>query len=154
MKPSLSAGGGESTPDPDVDGGDVRLIDTSVWIRADRKKQKEFQQRLKGLVIAGTAYICWPIHVELLIGAKDQDSFSSLDEQLSVLPHLPMTDKTWRESANIGWKLARSGQTVPPIDLLIAATAIEHDMILWTVDSDFKRVGAVVDLRADWFGLN
>lgn len=150
MKPSSSTEDAESTAGPHVD---VRLVDTSVWIRADRKKQKELQERLKRLIVAGTAHICWPVRVELLIGAKDEERFQSLDEQLSVLPHLAITDQTWRESARVGQKLARSGQTVPLIDLLVASVAIESGMTLWTVDSDFERIEAVTKLRTDWFGL-
>lgn len=150
MKPSSDVEDAKSAPDPQVD---IRVVDTSVWIRADRKKQDDFRERLKALVVAGAAYMCWPVRVELLIGAKDEDKFQALDQQLSVLPHLSMTERTWRESARIGRKLARSGQTVPLIDLLIASAAIEAGMILWTVDSDFKRIEGVAGLRVDWYGL-
>lgn len=150
MKPSSSGEDTKSTAGPHVD---IYLVDTSVWIRSDRKKEKELRERLKRLVIEGTAYICWPVRVELLIGAKDEDKFRSLDETLSVLPHLPIADETWREAARMGQKLARRGQTVPLIDLLVASIAIESGMTIWTVDSDFKRVQAVTELRVDWFGL-
>jgi predicted nucleic acid-binding protein len=151
VRPSSRAEDAESAADPSVD---LRLIDTSVWIRADRRKQNEFRDRLKGLVISVSAYICWPVRVELLMGAKDEERFKVLDEQLSILPHLSMTDKTWLESASIGRKLARSGQTVPVVDLLIAAAAIEAGMTLWTVDTDFKRVQSVSDLQVDWYGVS
>jgi predicted nucleic acid-binding protein len=150
VRPSSSAEDAKSAPDPHLD---IRLVDTSVWIRADRRKQNEFRDRLKALVIAGSAYICWPIRVELLMGAKDEEKFQALDEQFSTMRHLSMTDQTWRESAGIGRKLARTGQTVPVVDLLIAAAAIEAGMTLWTVDSDFKRVEAASGLRVDWYGL-
>ena len=150
MKRSSSAEDAENEAGPHID---IRIVDTSVWIRADRKKKSEFQHRLKALVVAGTAHICWPVRVELLIGSKNDERFQTLDEQLSILPHLPITDIAWRESARIGQKLARSGQTVSLVDLLIAAAAIEANMTLWTVDGDFKRVAAVTDLHVDWYGF-
>ena len=133
--------------------GEVCLVDTSVWIRADRRRQKTIQDRLKALVITGSAYTCWPVRTELLIGAKDEKRFQALDEQLSALPLLSTADDTWRQTAQMGQKLARIGQTVPLIDLLISSIAIESSMTLWTVDSDFKRVEAISELRVNWFGM-
>lgn len=52
---------------PAVDLG-PRLVDTSVWIRADRKGHETLKDRLKELLVADFASICWPIRAELLIG--------------------------------------------------------------------------------------
>ena len=47
-----------------------RLIDTSIWIRADRKANGALKNRLSELLVAGSVWICWPIRAELLIGVK------------------------------------------------------------------------------------
>ena len=132
------------------------LVDTSIWIRADRtrQKQKGIQERLKTLVVSGSAHICWPIRTEILIGARDAAKFESLDQQLSALPDLPIVDQTWREAARLGRELARKGQAVPLIDLLVASIAIESGITLWTIDSDFRRVQSVRELRVDWSGMS
>ena len=129
-----------------------RLVDTSIWIRADRKGHEAIKDRLTGLVVAGSAWICWPIHTELLIGVKTPEHWAALDERLGSLEHAPVTDETWHQAAQLGHDLARKGQTVPLADLLIAVAAIELGLPLWTADSDFKRIATVVPLHLDWFG--
>jgi predicted nucleic acid-binding protein len=130
-----------------------RLVDTSVWIRADSTKHIETKERLVELTVAGLAWICWPIHTELLIGVKTPERWTELDEQLSALHHAPITDDTWRQAARLGRDLARQGRTVPLTDLLIAVAALDQEIPLWTADSDFKRIASVAPLHLDWFGL-
>jgi predicted nucleic acid-binding protein len=129
-----------------------RLVDTSVWIRADRKGHEDVRGRLTGLLGAGAAWICWPIRAELLIGVKSPENLGALDEQLAALHHASVTDDTWHQAARLGHDLARKGQTVPLADLLIAVAAMDQHLTLWTADSDFKRIATVAPLNLDWFG--
>src|SRR3990167_6112402 len=71
-----------------------RLIDTSIWIRADRKGQEVVKGRLAELLLAGSVWICWPIRAELLIGVKTPERWASLNEQLAALEQAPVTDRT------------------------------------------------------------
>lgn len=127
----------------------IRLVDTSIWIRADRPGHDSVRTRLRRLMVEGRVAICWPIRVEWLVGVKIKEGWSVLDEQLSALDHLPATDTTWHRAARIGHELARRGQTVPLPDLVIGAAAIEHGVPLWTVDSDFQRIAKVASLPLD-----
>ena len=129
-----------------------RLIDTSVWIRADRKGHDAMKDRLRELLIAGSVWICWPIRAELLIGIKTSERMAIINEQLAALEQATILDQTWNRAARFGHQLARKGQSVPLPDLLIAATALLHDLPLWSVDSDFKRIVAVAPLDLDLFG--
>ena len=130
-----------------------RLVDSSVWIRADRRRNEAVRNRLVALIGGGLTSICWPIHAELLVGVGDERQRKSLDERLSALDHIPVGEQTWSHAAEIGWRLSRLSQSVPMLDLVIAAVAIESNLILWTVDTDFKRVAATAPLRLDLFGL-
>lgn len=136
---------------PAVDLG-PRLVDTSVWIRADRKGHEALKDRLKELLVADFVSICWPIRAELLIGVKTPERWAILDEQLAALEQVSMTESTWSRAARLGHELARKGQSVPLPDLLIAATALLQGLTLWSVDSDFKRIAAVAPLDLDLFG--
>lgn len=138
---------------PVVDLG-PRLIDTSVWIRSDRKGHDSLRDRLKELLVGDLVSICWPIRAELLIGVKTPERWVSLDEQLAALEQVSITEATWSQAARLGHGLARKGQSVPLPDLLIAATALQHGLTLWTVDSDFKRIAAVAPLHLDLFGAD
>ncbi len=130
------------------------LVDTSVWIRADRRGHEAVKNRLRRLAVEGLVLMCWPIRVELLIGVKKSERWAALDEQLSAFEHVPVTDDTWHRAARLGYDLARRGQTVPLPDLVIAAAAMEQNVDLWTVDGDFKRIAGVGPLTVDWFGLH
>ncbi len=136
---------------PAVDLG-PRLIDTSVWIRADRKGHQDVTVRLQELLVAGNVWICWPIRAELLIGVRTPERWTILDEQLASLEQVAITESTWTRAARLGHELARKGQSVPLPDLLIAATALLHNLTLWSVDSDFKRIAAITPLKLDIFG--
>lgn len=136
---------------PAVDPG-PRLIDTSVWIRADRKGHEAVKSRLQELLVAGFVWTCWPIRAELLIGVKTVERWAILDEQLAALEQVSITESTWARAAHLGHELARKGQSVPLPDLLIAASALLHGLTLWTVDSDFKRIAAISPLKLDVFG--
>jgi len=137
---------------PAVDLG-PRLIDTSVWIRADRKAHDALKVRLRELLVAGSVWICWPIRAELLIGVKTPERWATLNEQLAALEQAPLSDQTWERAARLGQQLARKGQRVPLPDLLIAATALMYRLPLWSVDSDFKRIVSVAPLDLDLFGI-
>ena len=67
-----------------------RLIDSSVWIRADRKAHWALKNRLSELLVAGSVWICWPIRAELLIGVKTPERWATLNEQLAALEQAPI----------------------------------------------------------------
>lgn len=138
-------------PAPDLG---PRLIDTSVWIRADRKGHDALRDRLREHLVAGFVWICWPIRAELLIGVKTPERWATLNEQLAALEQLPILDQTWERAARLGHQLARKGQSVPLPDLLIAATALQYSLPLWSVDGDFKRIVTVAALDLDLFGAD
>jgi hypothetical protein len=122
------------------------LVDTSVWIRADRRSEAKTRQHLQSLIAEDRVWTCWPVRAELLIGEKKAERFAILDEQLAALAHAPVTEDAWRLAARVGSDLARTGRTVPMTDLVIAATAIQAGIPLWTVDADFERIASVSPL--------
>lgn len=82
LKPSSALDAVARMPAPDIG---PRLIDTSVWIRADRKGHDALKDRLRELLIAGSVWICWPIRAELLIGVKTPERWAIINEQLAAL---------------------------------------------------------------------
>ncbi len=73
-----------------------------------------------------------------------------LDELLQGLAILPFGADEARAAARIRLMLERSGRPIGPLDLLIAATAVEHGAIL--VTHNLKEFGRVRGLRLeDWY---
>lgn len=138
---------------PVVDLG-PRLIDTSVWIRSDRKGHEALRARLKELLVAGFVSICWPIRAELLIGVKTPERWTSLDEQLAALEQVSTTEEhghglpAWATS----W-IGRDKAFRCPI-CSSRPRLSQHSLPLWTVDGDFKRIATVAPLYLDWFGAD
>lgn len=72
----------------------------------------------------------------------------AIDEVLAAIDVLPWTNATARRYATVRAELERRGKPLGPLDLMIAAHAVEHDAILVTNDRAF---GAFPGLRVeDW----
>jgi len=65
----------------------------------------------------------------------------SLKEFLQAVTVLDLTEDVCRTYGEQKVKLLRTGTVIGGFDLLIAATALVHDLTLLTKDQDFKRVG-------------
>lgn len=73
-----------------------------------------------------------------------------LDQLLRSLAVLPFGVDEARAAARVRLALERSGQPIGPLDLLIAATTLEHGAIL--VTHNLKEFGRVPGLRVeDWY---
>ncbi|MFM5983310.1 MAG: type II toxin-antitoxin system VapC family toxin [Sphaerospermopsis kisseleviana] len=53
---------------------------------------------------------------------------------------LPIDEKTSEYYAIIYSQLRKKGKPIPTNDIWIAATAIQHNLIIFTYDSDFKNI--------------
>jgi tRNA(fMet)-specific endonuclease VapC len=89
---------------------------------------------------------------ELLYGvARRPDATrlrAAVDEFLAAIDVLPWTDETARRYATLRAELERRGRPLGALDMMIAAHAAQHDMLLVTNDRAF---GAVPGLRVeDW----
>jgi predicted nucleic acid-binding protein len=86
---------------------------------------------------------------EVVRGARDESAFDQMLEHLSSLTNLQFGGDTWRLAASLGFSLRRAGVTASLGDLLIAASAIEHDVVLIHADSDFDRIAQHSDLKVE-----
>lgn len=56
---------------------------------------------------------------------------------------LQQPDRLWEEAGDLGYYLARRGETAKTLDLLIAAHALAHGVSLLADDADFARMQRV-----------
>jgi len=117
------------------------LIDTSVlidFIRGHNNSKVEIFKRVlnQKLPYGISAYT----YLEILQGAKDGAKYDKLKEYLSTqkIYLLPNVIETFEKAAKTFYELRRKGVTIrSTIDVLIALTAIEHDLFLLHNDRDF-----------------
>lgn len=108
------------------------LVDTSAWIefyhpRGAQSVKTALAQALEVHEVAVVA----PVVLELLSGARTEEDYGRLSEDLAALECLPLGWEEAQVGAELGRKLARAGRRVPAVDLLIAAAAQRHGYEIW-----------------------
>ena len=117
------------------------LIDTSVWIKLFRAPDDDFKQTLIEAIDGQNYYLSRFTQTELLQGARNEKEWSELDNYLSTQDYIDPGIHSWSHAARIYYELRRQGITVRnTIDCLIAASAIEHDLLLLHNDRDFEAI--------------
>jgi predicted nucleic acid-binding protein len=116
------------------------LVDTSVWIDFFRGTSSKQADALKSLLVENADIcVCGVILTEILQGIKVDSQFKKTNELLDAAVFLPMTRETYIQAAKLYRKLRKKGLPVrKPIDCMIAAVGIEHDVPLLHNDKDFQ----------------
>lgn len=122
------------------------LIDSSVAIAAERERTKvqSIQEKLGDQPVAMSALTV----SELLHGVHRADTASRRERRLHFVEAiigsvsiLPFDVDTARVHSRIWADLASRGQTIGPHDLIIAATALAHDLPIATLNPEhFQRI--------------
>jgi len=131
------------------------LVDTSAWIvsfkKAGNHNLKEF---VKQAIVSGHAVTSPIIILELLQGCRSIEERESLRIKLESLDLLPITPAVWEQTYELGFSLRRRGLTIPTVDLIIAALALEHRTFLLHHDEHFEMiVPSFPNLRTKYFNL-
>lgn len=128
------------------------LLDTNVCIRILNGSSPPVAARLQATNPAEVR-LCSVVKAELLYGARKS---KRVDDNLRLLRRffmpfvsLPFDDRCAEEAGLIRLDLERSGRPIGPNDLLIAASARAHDLVLVTHNG--REFGRIVGLRVeDW----
>ncbi|MBI3460527.1 PIN domain nuclease [Candidatus Acetothermia bacterium] len=117
------------------------LIDTSAWILALRPKGPDSARvAVEELLTTSRAATARIIMLELLSGTRSTQEFRELKEELSSLQQLDLTPHVWEKAFDLGYQLRRAGLTLPTVDILISALALENDCTLLHADRHFEQV--------------
>lgn len=120
------------------------MLDSSVIIHSFRKKNN-VEVVLNGL---SEAYVSTVVIGELFYGAYKSDDVSrhvaivkSFPDKCTILPIDYGTADTY---GAIKTMLIKKGKPIPENDIWIAATALQHELPLFTTDEHFKEVQGIV----------
>ena len=128
------------------------LIDSSAWIKFLRRgTPPNISLRIDELLSRGVVSTNGVLKLEILSGAHNQQEFQDYSARFDALHQLVIHDATWHAAAKLGYDLRRQGVPCLTPDLIIAASAIEHDAVLVHADADFDRIAANADLRVESF---
>ncbi len=116
------------------------LVESSVLMHAQRLPSSEIAKHLASLIMSGEAVLTGPVIMEYLRGSRTQDEFDFLAARVVSIDYLEVDEQTWVLAGSLSRRYIRSGETMSDLDVVIAATAIRHDVPLYTLDGGFKRV--------------
>lgn len=128
------------------------LLDTSIWIRYLRPQgDEDIKAEVKRILLSERVFTCWVVKAELLVRARDEESFERLNADLEALEEIPLTKEVWLGAARLGNTLRRRGLTIPLPKLLITQVALMEKLQLWHADEYFEQIKGVVPLETKPF---
>jgi predicted nucleic acid-binding protein len=122
------------------------LGDTTAWI-ALRRGTPAAAASVRRLLQRDALAVCDPVALELVRGARNVRELNTLRARLALLPACAVAPSTWTRAHDVleGLALHRGGRHrgVPPMDLLIAAVAEEHELPVLHDDAHFDLIAEV-----------
>ena len=128
------------------------LLDTNICIFIIKNRPPAARERFAGLR-PGEVGISAITEAELRFGAEKSvhiaNNVAALLDFTSQMEVLPFDSRTTARYGLLRAELVRAGTPIGPLDFLIAATALTHDLILVTNNTgEFARVTGLV--LEDW----
>ncbi len=123
------------------------LVDSSAWIEGLRRKGRiEVKLALEGLLDEDKTLLCDPVRLEILGGARRNER-RRLGQCLAVIPFRRCSAEDWENAIALAWRLRDHGVTVPWLDVLIAAIALQDRIPVYAVDRHFPEIAEHTGLR-------
>lgn len=115
------------------------VVDTSIWIDAQRRPAGQTATTLKRLLDADVVALALPVQLELLAGVARRDR-AALARGLSALPLLRTSAETWEVVERWVPTAADKGFSFDLKDWLVTALANEIGALIWSLDEDFTQL--------------
>lgn len=131
--------------------GDLPLVvDTSAWARAHHAEVREpFKQALVGRRLR----LSPAVRLEILLSARDGQSFDTLAERLSAVQAAPLTSSVVRGAQGAMRALSHrsaGAQRLPTVDYLVAAAAQEIGAAVLHYDRDYDTLAELMGFDSIW----
>lgn len=126
------------------------LADKSALTR--RSTRPEVRAVVEPLLLAGRIATCGMIDLELLYSAPSKKIYRQLGDALQGMPRVPVNDDVFDRALEVQSLLAAKSQhrAVPLPDLLVAACAEVHGLIVLHYDADYDRIAKITAQPTQW----
>jgi len=125
------------------------LVDSSALIEFYRPKGlPKVQAAVAEAIDADLVAVNGVIQVEILAFASPRTPFTELLDDFKGFHWLDLEEVDFDFAAEIGYSLRRKAITIPAPDLIIAASAMRADAVLYHSDSHYDVLSRHVDLKA------
>lgn len=125
------------------------LVDTCVWSLALRRndgKNNVIVAQLTDLIQDTLVQMIGPIRQELLSGISSLVQFEKLQSFLSAFDDLMLTQEDYESAAELFNTCRKNGVQGSNTDFLICATAIRHQLSIFTLDKDFTHYANIIPI--------
>jgi tRNA(fMet)-specific endonuclease VapC len=109
----------------------IYLLDTSVIIDALNRKQGRWEL-LASLVEAGDTLACSVVTLSEIFAGVRPPEIPLTERFLNALDHYDLDSHLARAAGLLKNEWARKGQTIGIVDMMIAATALAHNLVFMT----------------------
>jgi hypothetical protein len=129
---------------------EIILADTTVWIHFLRGSGVQYQERLVPLIMADKLATTPVIIMEILRGARSQKEYDKLSRDLAALRCFELSAKVWERANKLGFALRHKGINAPLTDTLIAAVALENNVLLLHDDRHYEMISSITHLKHEF----
>ena len=125
------------------------LVDTTVWIDFFAGRPLPHVRQLQALIANDEDLcLCGVILAETLQGIRSDTDYRRTRDYFDSLLFFPMHQETFVQAAELYRRLRKKGVTVrKPVDCMIAAVAMEHNLRLLHNDRDFDHIARHTELK-------
>jgi predicted nucleic acid-binding protein len=123
------------------------LIDSSAWIEYYHPRgQPAVQEAVASAIESDEAAVNGIVHVEIIGFVANEKQRKTLSADFGSFHWLELHRAVFDAASELGATLRNHGLTVPPTDLIIAASAIRAQASLYHVGSHFDQIAHHSDL--------
>ncbi len=122
------------------------LIDSSVWIDFFNIPESRSAIEVKKLLNENRAAVNDIIIAEVLGGAKNRKEYNLLLRYFRILPHASFDAAGLKILPELNFVSSRKGQRIPITDWLIALSAYNNNMPIYSHDKHFRIVASFLDV--------
>ena len=124
------------------------LVDTSAWIDFFRDDSSPYGAVVDALLQENLVCTTGLVKAEMLPGARTKKEFNLLKEYFNALPFLTDPVDMWDKVIAGQRKLKQKGINGVGIpDLIVAATAMAHDVEVFSKDRHFVSINEIIGLK-------